>query len=134
MELARRENWESLLAAEVEAARDRRFEWGMHDCCAFTARCVAAITGRDFLAEFGAYASADEADSMIRQCGGVRRIARACLPHQIDVLFAGRGDVVLRETEDGDALGICLGAQCAFASVKGVVFHPVAECAAAWRV
>ena len=134
MNLTRKDDWPALLAAEIEAARGRLFSWGTHDCCAFCARCVAAITGRDFMVEFGAYADEFDAAAMIEQCGGVARIARACLGPQIDVTLAQRGDVVMRATSEGNALGICLGEQSAFASSRGLAFHPTAGCNGAWRV
>jgi hypothetical protein len=39
----------------------------------------------------------------------------------------------MREAADGPALGICLGARCAFVTPEGLTYLSLQECSKAWR-
>jgi hypothetical protein len=47
---------------------------------------------------------------------------------------AQRGDVMIRENEDGLALGICLGINSAFASDTGLAFYRTLDCLRGYSV
>lgn len=128
------EQWPELMAEAIEGARKRPFSWGSHDCCAFAARVVTAMTGRDFMADFGAYQSETEAAALLAANGGVRGIAAACLGAPIPPLCAQRGDVVVIDTEAGEALAICDGALVISAAPRGVTLFKLDRALAAWRV
>lgn len=135
MQLTRKQSWPEILAEEIKAAEMRPFSWGTHDCCAFAARVVEAITGQDFMgAPFAPYETEAEAQEILAEFGGVEGIAGLCLDQPIPVNFASRGDVMLMPTERGDALGICIDHRAAFASVKGLMLQPVSACRLAWMV
>jgi hypothetical protein len=132
----KRDDWPERLAEEMRAAHARPFSFGSHDCCAFAARCVAAQTGRDFMADFPPYDTEAGAAAVLEARGGVRGIATACLGEPIAVNFAHRGDVVLMPTPAGDALGVVTssGRHAAFPTARGLVVQPLAACELAWRV
>lgn len=132
--MQRREDWPEILAVQIKAAEMRPFCWGSHDCCAFAARVVQAMTGVDFMADFPEYADEARAQALIAEYGGVQGIAGLCLGAPIAPAFAQRGDVVLMPTEKGDALGICIDHRAVFASGRGLAFCPMAACRQAWRV
>jgi hypothetical protein len=94
------------------------------------------LTGIDFAADLrGTYATALEAKRIVDSRGGVMAIASAVCDAQgwpvCPVAKAGRGDVVAIESEHGPALGVCLGADSAFA---GNIYRSTLDCGRAWRV
>ena len=129
----RKENWPEILAGEIKAAKSRPFSWGQHDCCAFAARVVQALTGEDFLQDFPAYHDAVGAGAILGE-GTVEDIANVCLGEPIPPLSAQRGDVCLIDTPDGPALGICDGAWIWCAARTGLNCRPLADARHAWRV
>lgn len=130
----RRQDWPSILEAEIERARERPFSWGRHDCALWTAGVVAAITGVDYAADWrGKYASEFGAIKRLTASGyeGVEALATACLGDSISPLLAQRGDVAMFD----NALGICIGSACAFITrEEGLTFVPLGRCVKAWRV
>jgi hypothetical protein len=126
----RPDGWEMRLALAVDAARDKAFVWGVHDCATWAFDVRAAVTG-----------TPRPAWSYATEAGGLRWMARqgwksfdaaatAILGDPVPVLMAHRGDIVLRE----NAFGVCLGAQAAFVAPIGLTFIPLRDCGMAWRV
>ena len=134
MQLTRKQSWPEILAIQIKAAEMRPFSWGSHDCCAFAARVVEAMTGVSFMTDFPEYSDEARASVLVGEFGGVEGIAGLCLGEANAPAFAQRGDVVLMPTDQGDALGICIDHRAAFASARGLAFHPVSACRVAWRV
>lgn len=127
--------WPEILASEIEGARERPFSFGAgHDCTAFAMRIVAAMTGRDHMAEFPAYTSEAEADAILAAHGGLHAMATRQFGAPIAVAYAQRGDLVLLPTPRGDALGICLGSSAVFAAPLGVSIMAMQHVVAAWSV
>lgn len=103
----RLENWPGLLEEFIEQSLHAPFEWGARDCCLFAADAVRAMTGEDYAAEFrGRYRSARSAQQVLAAFGGVSGIVERTGFEEIAPLMAQRGDVVLVNTEAGDALGV----------------------------
>jgi hypothetical protein len=135
-------NWPALLAQFIEENRREPFAWGTRDCCLFASNGVRAITGLDPAAKTfrGKYRDLAGAMRLVRKHGGVEAIAakqccRLGFPELPAVALARRGDVVLIDTPNaGPAMGICLGAQAAFAGPHELTFVPLGECRRAWRV
>lgn len=144
----RRDGWEAALAEQIAAARPLPFGYGegQNHCCLFAGNVVLAITGVDpirwfrpsgtlrYRTERGAYA-------LLRRFAGgglaeaMGRVAAECGFCAIPPRRAGRGDVVLHATQDGDGLGICTGRT--FAAVcwpRGLEFRPMKDALAAWRI
>lgn len=101
------DNWPSLLSEFIERSLHAPFEWGKRDCCLFAADAVRAMTGEDYAAEFrGRYRTARGARQVLAAFGGVAGIMGRCGLEEINPLMAQRGDVVLVNTDAGDALGV----------------------------
>jgi hypothetical protein len=140
MMIARREDWPSRLAAALEDARDRPFEWGVHDCGLFAGDCVLAMTDTDPVALYrGQYTDEEgaRATMLALSGGGLRAVwTRALGPAMNNILMAKRGDVVLVTTDYGEteATGIVAGARVACLSQSGLLMMPSRCIVAAWGV
>lgn len=141
MTITKTEGWAERLAEFVASRQETPFCWGSHDCCAFTAGAVRAMTGADPMAAHHSYLTAISAARVIREAGGILDIPAALgLLERRRVICASRGDVVAAETYGGRkgrkvvALGICIGAMSAFAGPVGVTTLKTSECLKAWRV
>jgi len=136
----RLDDWDQKLFAVIDAARQRRFAYGVHDCCVFAADCVMAQTGVDPMAGIRGYRGEDAAQEIINEFGSLSKAARAVLgrPYRGRKGQAKRGDVVLGRILDEWAVGVCLGQVAAFATIsqKGLVFVPMAraEVRLAWDI
>lgn len=139
--MSRKPNWPALLEHTINAARQKEFAWGTHDCCMFAADCALAITGSDPASGVrGTYTTEQGAGVIIAEAGGLHKYVQAvaaglgwtrCKPTQ-----ARRGDWLLYtpETTRKPCLGVCVGALGAFASRSGLAFVQVSNCSNAWRV
>lgn len=136
--MTRKQRWPSILAEQVEAARDKQFEWGTHDCALWAADVVLAMTGVDVAAAYrGAYTDeASAREAMLRiDGGGLRAIGnRAFGPALNNVAMTQRGDVALVEIDGREAAGIVLGATVAVPGPRGLQFAPLDSIVAAWAV
>lgn len=130
--------WESRLADYIEARRRTPFAWGLHDCCTFAAGWVALATGTAPFPELRRHRTAYAATrALVRAgCRDAAAIATLALgPPLARTAFAARGDVVAIDVAPGKpALGICLGADSAFAGAAGLLFLPATAVTRAWRV
>ncbi len=130
-------HWERHLAEAIEAARDRSFRWGQHDCATFAFDLRRTLAGGPDVAALwrGRYRTARGAVRVMRRLGwssleaAGRDLLGAPLP---SVRHAQRGDLVLANT--GLGFGICLGARAAGIAPSGLVLVPISACALAWRV
>ena len=126
-----------MLTAYLKERADRPFEWGVNDCCIFAADWVRLVTGRDpAQALRGEYSDETGASQLIERGGGVARMVTEALGLALPtVATAQRGDVVLFESGNGPALGICVGEK--FAAVRpvgGVGYFSMRHAVTAWRV
>ena len=63
-------NWEVLLNQYIDSVRDRKFEWGVFDCCVFSAGVIQAVTGIDYMYEFrGKYDSEASSQQALESIG-----------------------------------------------------------------
>lgn len=133
----RRENWPTELANYIEKRSKMPFAWGTNDCCTFACSWIHILVGFDPSTEFN-YATARQAAKLLKDEGGVEAIAaKICAQWgwpECPPLQAARGDVVLVDTPKGAALGICLGARCAFPGMDGVTYKLTGEVRRAWRI
>lgn len=131
----RRADWPTRLAGVVEGRRQLPFSWGAHDCCAFAAACVEAVTGIDHFAAWrGRYRSRMGAMRWIAEAGGLPVLVSRALGEPDLPGRAQRGDVVLIGTRAGFALGVCVGSTIACAGPQGVTFVPLNEGLQCWHV
>jgi hypothetical protein len=129
--------WVSLLTARLEAAGDRPFAWGSHDCATWAFDLRRDLTGgADVAADWrGRYTTPLGAQRVMRRLGwhDLEAMGRDLLGDpRATPLLAQRGDIVLGGEDP--AFGICAGARAAFVAPQGLVQLPLAACALAWRV
>lgn len=130
-------HWPRLLAEYLAENRRRPFEFGTFDCCFFAGGAVAAMTGRDVMAEYrdtvhDARSSAVYVDAH----GGVAAMLAAKKEFtEVPILRAQRGDVILMDSPDGrGVVGVCTGAAVAYVQPEGLATAPLrAVGKRAWR-
>ncbi len=130
------EAWPEILAEEIQKASDQRFVWGQCDCALWAANVVLAMTGTDYAEEFrGKYKSAKGSVQVLKRIGEVT--LSATLTEKLTpincLLKTQRGDVVTKEFDGAQALGICIGSKVAFKARVGLSFYPLSECELSWR-
>ncbi len=110
-----------------------------NNCCFFSCDWLSMACGFDPAADFRP--RVDSALSMarvVKEEGGVEAIAdRICAANNwaaCDVKQAQRGDVVLRDSDHGPALGVCAGAESWFAGLDGIEKFKTLNCRGAWRI
>lgn len=122
----------------IESARDKKFEYGIHDCALFAADWVAECTGVDLAEDLRGYAGKEAADEIISGYGSLEALITDRLGDPIPIARASRGDIVMATlaTPEGEAdcIGICAGASSAFTSPVGVRMIPTSRARLAWRV
>lgn len=135
--LHRLPDWPERLAALVKAASGRPFLLGSWDCATFASDACFAMTGHDPLGPWrGAYATEADLRALARQteCASVEAWADMAIGARVEVRLARRGDWVLAPPPDERALGVCLGAQSAFVTDRGLAMKPTLRCLAAWPI
>ena len=134
MGTVRKEDWPARLAAFIDANRSRAFAWGDTDCCLFVCDAVEAMTGVDPGGRWrGLYSTEKGARRLLRDNGGVPGLASLAFGDAVPAVMAGRGDAVLIDTPNGEALAVCLGGSIAAQGTDGIEFHPMSAAKAAWK-
>jgi hypothetical protein len=117
------EGWQDRFAAYFETARTRKFEWGIFDCCLFAADVVDTITGSTFRSQLAAcYTDESSALAYIASFGTLDAAVSSWLGPSQAPNFAGPGDIVIANLDNGPTVGVCLGTKCAFASVGAPIY------------
>jgi len=114
MHLTRLPCWQSALDDFLTAHRERRFQYGVWDCCLFACDAIEVMTGVDVAVQFrGRYHSRTEALRAIRDYAGevsvravAERVTEAYAMPQVHILRARRGDVALIRRPRDYSLGI----------------------------
>jgi hypothetical protein len=133
--MKRRADWPRRLYDAIEAARGRPFAWGSHDCAAFATAVAAELTGEDPVAALrGSYQSAFGAERLMAEYGGLPGLVTHFYGEPVTIHYAGRGDLVLAERDNGPALGVSMGSIAAFAGPDGLAFLNMKMCRLAWRI
>lgn len=134
--MARLDDWPDRLAAHVEEWRNKSFQWGRHDCAMFCALGEKAMCGDTRFADYvGHYESPKGSARLLRRLGNgdlAENVAQR-LP-EVPPEQAGRGDVGLIDTPDGDALSLIIGDKVAAMGKDGLVFLPRDAVKRAWKV
>jgi len=128
----KRHDWAARLYDVIEAHAERTFVWGSDDCCLFVARGIDAM--RDSEIEAGLrdlYTDERSAMKLIASHGGLAGAVSAVLG-EMQQVRAVRGDAVLIDGGDGDALGICLGPQVVAMGPSGLRMVPRSEIRGVW--
>lgn len=143
--LKRHDQWVERLDASLQEHKDKPFAWGEHDCALAVCKHIQAFTGLDLGADIrGKYNSeAGVAAAIAKAFPGagtleqaVEQIAAQHGIPEIKPLYAQRGDVVLFDTPQGQALAIVHlnGRHAIIAAPDGS--HPlkVHRARRAWRI
>lgn len=139
------EGWELRLAAEIEAAKRRPFEWGRHDCAGFALRCAEAQLGRvppsirRLFRASGGWSDALGARRALRALGAADLAAALDLAaERVPILAARRGDLAAVPAPPGPAgalaLAVVEGGGLWAAADPGLARLPVSAAAAAWSL
>lgn len=128
-----RHDWSSRLFDVIEAHRTRAFEWGKNDCCLFVARCIDAMTDSQLESSLASrYSDEVSALQFIRDSGGLQSAVSSYLGEPAQGR-ATRGDVVLIDGGQGDAVGVSLGSKTIAMGPTGLMVLRTAV-KAVWRV
>lgn len=126
-------DWHDRLDAYVLANMHAPFDWQDHNCTTFAAGWVTEATGQ--VLDVPTTQTAKAALRAIAGVDGLLADAKRQLGDGVPALFAQTGDVVLLALEDGrKAFGVCLGGSCAAPGPAGLMFVPITQAEAAWRV
>jgi hypothetical protein len=66
--------------------------------------------------------------------GSLRETTTKIMGKEISLKQAGRGDFVMANHGNGNALGVCVGETAAFITDTSLVYLKVRDCKTAWRV
>lgn len=134
----RLEGWESRLVGVVEAARDRPYQLGEHDCFRLACAVVHALTGVDRWPLFaGLYSTKGEAVRHIAKFGSSFEAAASSFfgVETANPRIARRGDLCAYADPSGEKhLSVCMGERVAGLGDAGLVWLPLRACHACWRI
>lgn len=125
-------DWPTRLQDYIDSQRDAPFRWVAHDCVAFAAGAVRAVSTR--AVELPPYQTARQAARLIAAAGGLPALVAARLGPPIPPASAQRGDLLLLHQRRADLLAVCLGHLWAAPGPDGVAFGPAADAVQAWRI
>jgi hypothetical protein len=104
--MPKKQNWATLLANTITAAKERPFSWGSNDCCLFAADCALVQTGVDpALLWRGKYKTKLGATRLISRAGGLVNILDSHYK-RVNPKHASRGDLVLFDGPNGETVGV----------------------------
>jgi hypothetical protein len=132
--MMRVDNWPLKLAAEVDSANGRPFEFGVHDCMQFAARCFKAVTGDDKLLLFPSYSTEAEAMQIAERFGGLEGLLRHELGEPRHPAFAMRGDIVLCDMGQGPQPAVCIGVWCVAPGLRRLEKRMTDTALMAWSI
>jgi hypothetical protein len=141
---ARPDGWDDRLIEAIEAARDRPWKWGRHDCATFCFEVARAMlagpTAWDAMR--GRHGTAWAAARIIRRAGSLAALADMGAP-RISPRCAMRGDIAAIAVDDQGApdpagravaLGVVAGANVMCAARFGLRAVPLRAAFVAWPV
>ncbi|ARE40919.1 hypothetical protein RGUI_2778 [Rhodovulum sp. P5] len=135
IELTRASDWQKRLIAYLAARTRVRFAYGSHDCVAFAAGAVEAMTGTRPAPDLTAYGSEAEglAAAMAAGWGSAADWCDAHLP-QVAASFARPGDLVLVDAAEGPALAVVQGAGAYVPRTVGFGIVALSTAVRGWRI
>lgn len=139
MTLRRCSNWPAELSAFLEERRALPFAWDTQNCSFTAADWIMRLVGVDPAAEWrGRVSGPLDAVRELEARGGLLAVVTDVFGRlgwpEVVVGLARRGDVVMVQTEQGPALGVCAGARSWFAGPVGLETIPTLQALKAWRI
>lgn len=127
------EGWQDRFFAYIEESRTRPFAWGVFDCCLFAADVADTVSGSTFRAQLASkYSDETTALAYIASFGTLEAAVSSWLGDSKAPNFAGPGDIVIANLDNGPTVGVCLGTKCAFASLKSPLYTDRSVIVACW--
>lgn len=111
------------LLAFLAARQNMPFSWGQNDCVLFAAGAIRALTGRDALADIGAWSNQREALARLKELGGLAAAVDGVLT-ALPPALAQRGDIGMIESQRGPALVVVCGLTLAGPGEHGIEHLP----------
>ena len=133
----RKKDWSEKLVSYLLDNLDTPFQWGTFDCCLFAANAVREMTGKDFAAPFRDKYTTEKgaAKALIKYGqGDIKSTLNAIFGPLKPRLKAGRGDLVLVETDTGEALGVVASGKIWVATFDGRATIPLERALGCWSV
>lgn len=132
----RRPDWRGRLSAVVEAALQRPFEWGVHDCALFAGEAVLAMTDVDLAEGWrGRYRTQLGALRVLKRAGHPDHVAlAAALLPEIHPARASVGDIAAVRVGDNLVIGVVIGPTVAAPGPADLEFVPRTEIHRAFHV
>lgn len=138
--VVRRDGWDIRLRELVDAARQRPFEYGVHDCSTFaTLEVPRALSGEDYRGRIGAEWK-NEAEAMaLLEDKSLETLVSNAFGAAIDGWkFARRGDIGLFHASavpgNLPVLGVVIGAMVACPAPIGLTFLRADRLEKVWRL
>ena len=129
-------DWENKLLTYLEDPKP--FKWGERDCCFFANDAVLAITGVDVMKRFRNEYSSEEDGIRLMPFGldvAVSWEMKQNNFQEIHPNFAQRGDIVLTDTQLGEAIGVVgFDGKIHGQAENGVLISPISRGIKAWRI
>lgn len=132
----RLQGWEKSLSEHIENEARIPFEWGVSDCLMFAGNAALTITGHDPIAEArGQYNDIRSAAELSATIGIKTEEIFDRFYERGQIAFARRGDIVLKNQNQGATFGIVYNGKAIF-KVEGVglVYEPLRSVGITWRV
>lgn len=120
------------LAVLISARRFDAFRWGDRDCVALANDWVRIASKREIFT--AKHATAAEAAREISKWGGLEKAVDAHIGTGIsDWRKVKHGDVVLFDSDRGEALGVCIGAEFVAQGKDGLIAYPIMAVKRCWN-
>lgn len=129
-------DWQILFAKFLKENANSKFEWGVHDCCLFSANCVLAITGTDYASSFrGTYSNERDAYRLIKQYGSIEALVTTLTGIKpVNGRYADVGDIVLVLQEGRELLAVCNGQTMFAPGANSLITLETKDVLKTWKV
>lgn len=128
-------DWRDRLHEQIDLARTREAQFGVHDCLQFPALCIEAMTGINPATQFGSYSTELGAAKLMAEFGGVSGILTQAFGEPVAPNWARSGDVVTLTIQGLETGAICNGTTVVFCGKpRGVGFLTRELIEKAWRI
>jgi len=132
----RYEDWQTRFWMELDRAKIRRWQWGVHDCVSFAARMADVISDRDYAAlKSSIQWNTPKQVAELLKAKPLKELIEGVLGPSMDWRFAKHGDLVIATDESSaEVLTVHDGSRLLCADKIGYCIVDIKYAACAWRV
>jgi len=133
----RKPNWMPDLEAVIRSWSEKKFAWGITDCCVFCGECIKAMTGNNPFTPFAGYNDRQGALKTLKAKGRgtLPTTLVAVLGVPLHVSKAAAGDIVLNCDKKNPAIGLCVGVDSLFISPDdGLIYVETSTCGKVFKI